>query len=607
MATNSRKDAQALAEKYKEKYGYRDMPTGWELACLHVLAQQDPFAQSILHGAPTHEVDLEEHHTGGSGDLEIDSLIYDEGNQVIEIIQSKWTDTKNPVNAKDETDAREFFFRLHQWRDDEYRSAHASDLVREKLENVDWESEELQIRLTLVKSKALNQDLRLQQIADEASELYAQQNLKVVCTVLGASELVDLDSRLRQASSNGLVQSIEFNVPVDTSFVFEPENGMRVLTAVMKGNELADIYKRKDVGSLLFNSNIRLALTSKTSINAGMKKTLDDLESAPNFFYYNNGVTATCSSFKYDNRSGRVSASNLQVINGAQTVSSLGESLKKNPNPEVFVMFRLIETLEDGKRKSLLADNITRFQNTQNPVRISDFLSNDPFQIWLRDNLASSLSGKGACITFNYIHKRGDRPNGAGRKKSIGLEELGMLRYACLYSPCLTYDKPKELWDPGRSSYWKAFGRDGKECNSWSKGELAEVGWMISTLHLIEAEAKKLADLKRKGEGGMADVTFLKYLARYIVALSFQTLKSEHEYGRVPDFVDLMSNESQFRKFTNPVLSSARTVVRQQLKLLTETANARLNFARKEQYWVSSRSSVIDEVENNQLFFSPPE
>jgi hypothetical protein len=587
-----------------KKYGYKDIETGWEFACLHVLAQQNPFAMSILHGRPTNEADLSDHYTGGSGDMEIDALIYDEGNQVVEIIQSKWTDKKDSVNANDAKDARNFFRRIPEWRDPELREDSGSERIREKLEDIDWESDELQIRLTLVKSKILGQDQSLQKIADQAAEEYERQNLRVTCTVLGATELLELDATLKQAASNGLVQEIKFDVPVDTSFVFEPEHGLRVLTAVVKGNQLANIYKQKDVGPLLFNSNIRLALSSKTSINAGMKKTLEDPNNAKNFFYYNNGVTATCSEFDFDEKKGTVKAKNLQIINGAQTVSSLGAVLAKQPNNQVFVLLRLIETLEGGKRKSQLADNITRFQNTQNPVRISDFLSNDPFQLWLRDNLAAKLSGKGPCISFNYIHKRGDKPSGTGRKRSIGLEELGMLRYAFLHSPCLTYDKPKELWDPGRRMYWKAFGRDGEECSYWTEQELAEVAWMITALYDVESEHKKLSDLKRKNsDGNYTDVSFLKYLARYIVSLSGHALRSEQRSGRVPNFEILMSTDGMYHRYTDPVIKSSRRIVRQQLALLREgSANPRLNYARKEEYWLTSLKSLVDELENEQVF-----
>ena len=257
------------------------------------------------------------------------------------------------------------------------------------------------------------------------------------------------------------IPTISFKVSTD--FTFEFAGSQRVLVTAIKGNAIADIYHQSGVKSLLFNSNIRLALSSG-KINPRIVETVKSVDEAGNFFYYNNGITATCSGYVMD-ADGTITAEHFQVVNGAQTVNALQRALFKSKNPDVYVLLRLIETDELGKRKDDFAEKITRYQNTQNPVKESDFYSNDDFQIYLRDNLSKTLSGKAACSTFWYCHKRGYVPSAKAGVR-IGLEELGMLRHAALWKPMVSYGSPKQLWDgsDGDRGYWEAFGRDGEQC-----------------------------------------------------------------------------------------------------------------------------------------------
>jgi hypothetical protein len=101
-----------------------------------------------------------------------------------------------------------------------------------------------------------------------------------------------------------------------------------------------------------------------------------------------------------------VKARDFQVVNGAQTVAALAKALRRKPNPEVRVLLRIIETNDLPGKKSKVADQITRFQNTQNPVKASDFFSNEPFQLWISE-MIDKHSGKAGFPAIWYEHKRG--------------------------------------------------------------------------------------------------------------------------------------------------------------------------------------------------------
>jgi hypothetical protein len=607
MAQKQR-DIKALAEKYAEKYGRKDLETGFEYASLHILAQQEPYSDSVLGGRGTDESDLSDFYCGGKDDLGIDALLFDEANGCVEVIQVKYHATaKTSLNADDLKEAKDFFASFDRWADNEKVERAGNEKVKELLGVIELLGEDVAVMLTFVKAKVLGADTRLVDAAEDATTAFMQRGLNVSCRVLGSSELLDIDEKLKAAHHAGLVDSVRFRTSPSNSFIFAPSNGLRVLTTSIKGNEVADLYHQAGVGPKLFNSNIRLALQSG-KINPKIAETLSDSEEALNFFYYNNGITATCSEFVYNKETGEVQAEKLQVVNGAQTVSNLQRVLKKKPNPGVFVLLRLIETGESGKNKSVLADNITKFQNTQNPVRDSDFLSNEPFQLWLRDNLAQSLSGKGACISFWYCHKRGYMAKDTKHKKRIGMEELGMLRHSVFNGPALSYSTPKKLWDMSAgekgSAYWSAFGRDGQPCSSWTREELAQVGWMLTTVQILEKRHKDLMAKKKAGDETPPEAGFLKYLSRYIVSLAARGFEKLQAQNRVPSYEEIMSHDSTFNKYTEDVLRIARRLVRDQMAHLRQStaADPRHKLGRSVEMWEHLVARLLEEIEGEELF-----
>jgi hypothetical protein len=98
-------------------------------------------------------------------------------------------------------------------------------------------------------------------------------------------------------------------------------------------SELARWYK--DHHNRLFDPNLRLFLGT-TDANIAMIETAT--HNPQNFWYFNNGVTAVCDTIRKkplggsSRESGTFQCENLRVVNGAQTIGSLGNAHTRDPN-----------------------------------------------------------------------------------------------------------------------------------------------------------------------------------------------------------------------------------------------------------------------------------
>ncbi|WP_439887916.1 AIPR family protein [Pseudomonas sp. MBLB4123] len=149
-------------------------------------------------------------------------------------------------------------------------------------------------------------------------------------------------------------------------------------------------------GTRLFSKNIR-NLLGDTEVNASIKETAN---SAPEmFWYYNNGITLLVSDIQPHRRNaGRDTArgtfkfSNVSIINGAQTVSTIGQIFKGSVEgrdvtlSQIRVSARFIKV--NDTENAEIATAITKANNHQNRVLGRDFASQHPEQIRLSKELA---------------------------------------------------------------------------------------------------------------------------------------------------------------------------------------------------------------------------
>ena len=230
-----------------------------------------------------------------------------------------------------------------------------------------------------------------QQRIDRAAEGFGGQ---VEWWHVGAGELLDLLQP--QAPVNDTLQLA--GLATVEAFQFR-----RVLIGRCSVGELARLAERYD--NRLFEKNIRHYLgLAGNRVNEALAATLREPAERPNFYFYNNGVTLTCSQFRHNalqHESWQVRMKDLQIVNGGQTVRTV-QRLAEEIGPEIGdaeVLVRIYELPPDDD--GALIDAVTIATNSQNPVDLRDLKANDPRQ----RALAASIRALG----YGYRPKRSEQ------------------------------------------------------------------------------------------------------------------------------------------------------------------------------------------------------
>ena len=176
----------------------------------------------------------------------------------------------------------------------------------------------------------------------------------------------------------------------------------RVLIGRMSVSELARLTNEYD--NQLFEKNIRRYLgLAGNRVNEEMANTLRDSNKRSNFYFYNNGVTITCSQFRHNalqKDNWTIHVNDLQIVNGGQTARTVQKMYEKI-GPEIEGAEVLIRIYELQHNDTEIVEAITFATNSQNPVDLKDLKAND-----LRQKaLSESIAGLG----YKYRAKREDR------------------------------------------------------------------------------------------------------------------------------------------------------------------------------------------------------
>jgi AIPR protein len=197
-----------------------------------------------------------------------------------------------------------------------------------------------------------------------------------------------------------------------------------------------------------------------TKTNNAIIKTAN--EEPKEFFLFNNGIS--CLATKVELKEDAIQVSGLQVINGALTVKALlhvSKDIRRWRKPywdegSPLIVTRITEVPSYGSG-SKMRERITQFNNTQNPVKISDFRSNDRVQANVKKQFAA-MHRKGKKVV--YVAKRTDRAG--ANTEVIKLEEYAKSVYTFLYDYVPFSGSTSFLFDDeATGGYNKVFG-DGK-------------------------------------------------------------------------------------------------------------------------------------------------
>lgn len=193
---------------------------------------------------------------------------------------------------------------------------------------------------------------------------------------------------IKQLYLSQIHQPFKLKVEIDLigkPYIYDENAGARALVGTIKGTDLArlfDEHKHK-----ILAANIRNYL-GNVKINKGIQATASNPDEATNFWFYNNGVTFVCDEFSFRSlEDARIKLDNAQIINGAQTVTSLWQLWSQDSSAlglsKAHVLVKVIEKKGDidFRRK------VTLYANSQNAVRTYDFAGTDTVPIDLKQKL----------------------------------------------------------------------------------------------------------------------------------------------------------------------------------------------------------------------------
>lgn len=320
----------------------------------------------------------------GGDDNGIDAIHYSAQNKRMVIAQSKWI-----KDGKSEPDSGEIAKFCNGVKDlFEMNFDRFNDKVQNKRPEIEKALSEYETKYTLVvihtgeKSFLATHSQRL--IDDLLDELNSTGEVETEQIV----EFIQLNQGRVYSSFALGVGDAPINLEIgllEWGIVNEP---YKAYYGTVSAKEIAKWWE--DHQRKLFNRNIRQVLGA-TDVNDEIEETL--VHGPEKFWYYNNGITIIADKIDKSmvgggNREiGSFKLENASVVNGAQTVSTIGKYAQKESSglDKAKVQIRII-SLKDTPHE--FGKEVTRTNNRQNRIENRDFVSQDPEQNRIKAELA---------------------------------------------------------------------------------------------------------------------------------------------------------------------------------------------------------------------------
>jgi hypothetical protein len=213
---------------------------------------------------------------------------------------------------------------------------------------------------------------------------------------LGADELVDMVNT-NERKDRKVNPQIKIKYDANNPSLIRYQAGeIKGLVCTTTADEIAKIIDQDSTG-FVFDQNIRRFLGTRGSVNAAIMKACTSEEESKLFWFLNNGVTIVCDSFDpvTDPDNPIVKVSNMQIVNGCQTASTLALAYQAGKlRPETRVLLRIYQALTND-----LVDKIVQTTNNQNKITNRNLKANDPIQVDMEAGFAR----------YKYFYER--KPN----------------------------------------------------------------------------------------------------------------------------------------------------------------------------------------------------
>lgn len=439
----------------------------------------------------------------GGDDNGLDAVFYSETQNCLVLAQSKWI--KDGKSEPDSAEVGKFCHGVQDLVNCEFERFNAR--LQRRRDSVENALSTFNCRIILVLIHTGKAELAIH-ATRQVDDLLAELNDASEIATFHKMGQERVYAMMAEGASGGAI-NLEFGL----SSWGKTEAPHAAFYGMVVGSEVAGWWRQS--GELLFIKNLRSTL-GHTEVNRQILATIEDRPE--DFWYFNNGITITAKSVEKTaagagNRElGMFKAIGAHVVNGAQTVSSVGrfqgDAAKLD---KVRIPLRIISLQEAANEYEAL---ITRSNNTQNRIEARDFVSQDKEQQRLR--LELQMEG----IDYHIARSEGFKPS----EKSFDLEEATVAIACSLEDSSLAVLAKREIgrfWiDLDKAPYKKLFN---------PQTSSLQVFHAVLVERLIEAKLAQAIKALEKRSGKRYGV--LVHGNRLLASIVFSRLKIPQKLG----------------------------------------------------------------------------
>lgn len=382
----------------------------------------------------------------GGDDNCIDAAYFDAAERQVVLVQSKWI--QSGIGEPSASDISAFAGGIKDLVEGDLDAF--GDRLKDKVEKI---SNELMtpgttIRVILISTGsstiATHGTKNIERLLSELNE--GEDDGIATFEIMGMNEVFAGLSSDAKAGKINLVATL-----LDWSRVSHPHNAY---FGVIDGSQLKQWWSQH--GKRLVAKNIRYSL-GDTDVNLQIRKTAST--DPEHFWYFNNGITLIADeatrapSAAASHSSGNFELKGASIVNGAQTVSMLAKVDDDNALGKVRVSIRIV-ILKDAPDN--FGGDVTRTNNLQNRVEGRDFVSDDPEQMRIKNEMgiqgisyqfhrsADFIASSDSCdlieVTTALACASADVSHSVAAKTGIGrfFNDLSKAPYKAIFNPKTT-------------------------------------------------------------------------------------------------------------------------------------------------------------------------
>ena len=418
-----------------------------------------------------------------------------------------------------------------------------------------------------------------------------EKNLKIKCSYITDQNVEYEDEEIEILDIDKIIQRLWDRIKKPAA---GKKSAIRLERMLRHENTILGILKLKELTEFVnknrdyvFESNIRQWMQFKTTVNKGLRETLQN--NPGKFFYYNNGITIVVSDFEEigDNI---IELHAPQIVNGAQTSNSILDHSKRTKNLHGSMTVTIIKADDEQEQ-----NNITKYRNSQNSVRGKDLVSLMDFHKSIKSQLkncgyfyeiqAGSFDTKTKSSQGQYegdsIYNQYLPDN--HKKVIVAKDAIQVLVAGIEQRPTEAYSSPAQFLPRG-SKYDDVF-----------NDNLKDDYRLLLYPYLIKEYAKKVLKYGKKGGHKTKRYATLFYVAVYFRILHKKILETKGDFKKdiaklEPIFRSVKLN-SKILKITDVIVTKflEDTIVDDEIEL----ANTKHNFF-SQHVWNETMLRVLD-------------